>query len=387
MRKYKVIVGAVLLIAALSVGWAGLANAYNFKTGMNVSLGQSQKIDNTVFAAGNTVDIASEVFGDVFCAGQTVTVSGTVHGDVICAGQTVVITGHVTGDVRAAGQAVSVGANVDGNVSVGGQSFNLTSDSKIAGDLSVGAATATLNGRVGRDLAAAGETVIIASQVGRNVHGIVNHLQLTSGARVNGNIDFSSDLEADKASGAVVSGKITRSDLPRESRPDLRSGLAWRVYWFAAMLFMALVFTLLFPSVLHQVSEQAVRRPWRVLMIGFLANIAAPVVMLLLAVTVIGLPLALVLGLLWIVAILLSWLFFGYYLGRLILNDSRRPLLIILTGASLLIIVCQLPVIGLIAFLLALWFGTGMVLLEAMRRLPRPVYKLPVDKVGSKTTK
>jgi cytoskeletal protein CcmA (bactofilin family) len=377
MKKHKIIIGALLLIGALTVGWAGLASAYSFNTGVNVLLGQGQKINHTVFAAGNTVDIASEVFGDIFCAGQTVTISGKVHGDVLCAGQTVIVNGEVSGDVRALGQTVNVGGHVGGNVSVGGQSFSLNSDAKVDGDLSVGAATATVNGRVGRDLALGGDNIVIAGQVGRNVQGFINRLQFSSGARVQGNVDYTSNLEAAKTNDVFVGGKLTRTDMPRQAQPNNRAVLALRVYWFAAMLFIALAFTLLFPSALHKLSSIAIQKPWKVMLVGLIASAAAPIVFVLLAITIIGLPLALIFGLLCLVATLLGWVVFSYYIGRLILKNSPRPLLIILTGASLVTIACMLPVIGFITFLVALWFGVGMVLLEAMRRLPRPVYSLP----------
>lgn len=377
MKKHKIIIGAVLLVAALSLGWVGFARAYNFQAGVNVSLGQDQKVDSTVFAAGNTVDIASEVFGDVFCAGQTVTVSGIVHGDVICAGQTVVVSGHVFGDVRLAGQTVNLSAKVDGNASAAGQSFNLTSDGKVAGDLSLGAATANLNGPVGRDLVAGGNNIVLTSQVGRNVAGYVRSLQLSSTAHVKGNVDFTSDFDAAKATGAKVDGKITRHDVPRQARTDSRLQFAWGIYWLISMLFTALVLAIFFPSVLHRVSDQAVSKPWKALLVGLFATVSAPAVMLLLALTVVGLPLVIILGLLWAVAVLISWVFFAYYLGRLILKDSRRPIWIALTGTLVLCIAYVIPLVGFLAFLLALCFGTGTILLEAMHRLPKPVYTLP----------
>jgi hypothetical protein len=381
MKRFKLLIGAALSVALLSVSWAGLASAHDFRTGANVTLGADQKIQSTLFAAGNTVDIASEVFGDVFCAGQTVTVSGTVHGDVLCAGQSVVITGTVDGDVRVGGQTVNVGAKVGGNVSVGAQSFTLTSDGTIAGDLSLGAGTATLNGPIGRDLAAGGDTVIVASQVGRNINGTVNDLQLTSSARVQGDVVFMSDKEINRASGATVGGKVTREDLPEQAKTDTRgAAFAAFLYWFLAMLMIAFVAALAFPHLLQRVSEQAVRRPGQAILVGFVASIAVPVLIILAFMTIFGIPLALLILLIWLVVMFISWIFAAYYLGRLILKDSRRPLLIILTGATLVIIAQAVPVLGFITFLFALWFGSGMLLLELFSRTPRPAYTLSETK-------
>jgi hypothetical protein len=386
MKKLKLLIGAALAVALLTVGWAGLASAHDFRTGANVTLGTDQKIQSTLFAAGNTVDIASEVFGDVFCAGQTVTVSGIVHGDVICAGQSVVITGTVDGDVRAAGQTVNLGAKVSGNASIGSQSFTLTSDGRVAGDLSLGTGTATLNGPIGRDLAVGGDSVIVGSQVGRNINGAMTSLQLTSGAKVGGDIAFMSDKEVDRAAGATVGGKITREDLPEQAKTDTRgAAFAGFIYWFLAMLMIAFVTALVFPHLLQRVSDQAVRRPGQAVFVGFVATIAVPVIAMMVFLTIFGIPLALLMLLIWLVVMCISWIFAAYYLGRLILKDSRRPLLIMLAGATLVIIAQAIPLLGILVFLLGLWFGSGMLLLELFNRTPRPTYTLPEAEAKAKS--
>src|SRR5579872_3863837 len=110
MNTLSKLVGVTILIVGILLASAKLVSAHGFYTGTNVDIGQSQPIQETVFAGGNTIDINTEVFGDVFCAGQTVTISGTIHGDVICAGQTVTVNGKVDGNIRLAGQTVNVGA-------------------------------------------------------------------------------------------------------------------------------------------------------------------------------------------------------------------------------------------------------------------------------------
>lgn len=380
MGKFKLLLGTALLVVLSTVGYGAIVSAHSFRSGENVTVGSSRAINHSLFAAGNSVDISSEVFGDVFCAGQTVTVSGTVHGDVICAGQTVNVTGKVDGDVRLAGQSVNVGGNVKGNATVTGQTFTLGSRAAVDGDVTSSAAEATFNGPVGRDLAAGGNKVVIASLVGRDVKGEVKSLKLTDTARVKGNIDFTSNREADKAGGAVVNGKITRRDLPNKSedRPKTAAifAIGGFVYWFLAMLLLAMVLAFLLPRMLQVVTDRALPTPWRALLVGFVANLVMPIILLAVALTFIGLPLALLMGLAWLVLLLLSGPVAGYYLGRLILRNSRQPLLIMLVGAAVLLVLCAIPVIGFLVLLLAIWGGSGMTVLELSRRTPRPAYTM-----------
>jgi hypothetical protein len=46
-----------------------------------------------------------------------------------------------------------------------------------------------------------------------------------------------------------------------------------------------------------------------------------------------------------------------------------------LVGASLLLVIYFIPVIGFLALLSAWWIGSGMLLLEVFHRYPKPSYQ------------
>lgn len=380
MNKLRILAAAVIVMLLSGFMWSRIGHAQSFHTGDNVNLTQSKPLHSTVFAAGRSVDINAEVFGDVYCAGQNVTVSGKIHGDVICAGQNVNVSGVVDGDVRLAGQAVRLGAMVAGNASIGGQSFDLESEGKVGQDALVGSNTATFNGPVGRDIIVGGSTVTIASTVGRNIKAGTEQLHLNNSAKVAGDIAYTSNNELQKDNGATVNGKVERT-VPKTHKAPKRGavfgfGVMWFVYWFLAMLVVAMAVALLFPRVLWIVTEHAMPQPWKALLVGFLGAIATPVILVLLAITVIGLPLALILALLWGVITLLSGAFTAFYVGRLLLRDSRHTLLIMLAGAALLIVLYFIPFVGILALVLAVWTGAGMILLELLKRTPKPEYSV-----------
>jgi hypothetical protein len=249
----------------------------------------------------------------------------------------------------------------------------------VGGDLTSGASDTVLNGTVGRDAVVGGATITVNNAVGRNIKAGARTLRLGSGARVGGNIALTSSHELSKDSGAVVVGKVTRTE-PAHGQSKSKHGaifgfgIVWFVYWFLAMLVTALLLTLLFPSLLQAASDRAMPRPWKALVVGLLASIFVPIVTLLFAVSVLGLPLAFILGLLWFVALLLSGPLFSYYLGRLILHNSHNALLFMLVGSSVLTALYFIPIIGSLAFVATIWVGTGMLLLEIARAAGRPSY-------------
>ncbi len=379
MKKFVTALGAVVVIVLASFIGINIAAAQSFHSGDTVSIKQDTPIDATVYAAGNNVFIDSDVNGDVICAGQNVKVNGTIHGDVICAGQTVTVAGRVDGDLRLAGQTINISARVGTNASLIGQTIALEPAGAINGDVAALGNDVTLGGRVGRDVAVNSARLLIANTVGRNVSAQVNTLDLSSGSRVEGNITYTSNNTLNQASGAEVNGEITKKT-PTSSQPN--SGdvtgfvLGLFIYWLLALLIIALALALLFPRALHTVTDRAFPHPWWALMIGFVVAVALPFILLFLAITFVGLPLALIIGVAWFLIFLLSGPFFAYYLGRLILRNSTKPLLIMLVGAIVLLIAYFIPILNVVTVLAAIWIGSGMILMELFTRTPRPAYEL-----------
>lgn len=381
MNKLKIFFGSILAILALSLAFTSVANAHLFRSGTNVNIERGQKVDNTVFASGQTVDIGSEVTGDVYCVAQTVSISGKINGDVICAAQTINITGEVTGDLRLAGQTITIGAEVGGNAAIAAQTFNLESGAIIDRDASLAVSTATLNGEIGRDLALGAESVTIANQVGRDIQGDVANLRLTSSADIGRDITYTSNQDLQRSEGAEVGGEISRKDVVDKKSQDGGSlagfAIGWFLYSLLALLLLAMVIAFIFPRAVHAVSEAAYPWPWKALLTGFIVTLLGPVALALIAATFIGIPLAFIFGLAWLIAVLLSGVFSGYYLGRLLLRNSRSSLMIMLIGILVLILLYFIPIIGFIFMLLALWIGTGMQVLALFRAAPKPNYALP----------
>src|SRR5215207_9732577 len=124
----------MVVAAALGLLGAQTTAAIETRDGEVVTIPSGTVINDDLFAAGRTVNIAGDVTGDVFAFGSTVTVSGTVGGDLIAAGQQLSIDGTVRGDTRAAGQAITVNGRVDGNATLGAEKVTLGNTGAIGGN-------------------------------------------------------------------------------------------------------------------------------------------------------------------------------------------------------------------------------------------------------------
>ncbi len=376
MRKAKILIIALLLLLTLIFG-VGVAAAQSFRSGDNITVAEGQVVNNTLWASGRNIDIAGTVNGDVFCAGQNVTISGTVEGDVICAAQTIRIAGTVNGDVRLAGQNVTISGDVSRNSSIAAQTFSLEGSGNVAGDASVAASDVNLNGVIGRDAALAAQTVVLSNSIGREVKATSEHLTLGSDARVGGDLSYTSTNQANIAKGATIVGTTTQY-APQE-RPSHRNRLfgfnvLTGLYTIISLLIVALALVLLLPQLFHVVTREAVEAPLKTLLVGVVAGFMFPILFVALLLTVVGLPLALLFLLMWLLILAFSGLFASYYLGRLLLRNQPNPIVIMLVGALIVLVVGLIPILGIFVGLASLWMGSGMALLSLKKQFTRPHY-------------
>jgi hypothetical protein len=356
------------------------AHAFSqFRTGQNTTVAAGQTVDSTMFVDGRDINIAGTVNGDVFCGGQTINISGTIKGDVICGGQTINISGNVDGNVRVGAQTVNLSGTISKNATIAAQTLNTDSKSKITGDASFAGTDMNLNGQIGRDLNAGGNNVNIGGQIGRDVKSGANKISLAAGAKVGGSIEYTSKDQISLANGAMIGGKVTHNQPKQHNGPWIR--LAFFGNWFALvmallLLITALIVTALLPQLVHAVGMRGIARPWMALLTGFIAGIVAPIALILLSVTVIGIPLAILLFFAWLVIALSSGLFTAYWLGLLIWRTSPNAILTVLAGGVLLLILMLIPYLGFFVMLIAFWLGSGMVLLTLKDKYRRPHYKL-----------
>lgn len=96
----------------------------------------TETVGQDVFVAGNSVRIMGEVGDDVFAAGNSVRIMPTLAGDVFAAGSVIeIVSDNIEGSIYSAGQKITISGQIDGSVRVTGEVVRIKSGTKIAGDL------------------------------------------------------------------------------------------------------------------------------------------------------------------------------------------------------------------------------------------------------------
>lgn len=367
--RLKIFSVFIFCLFAFAVPVSVLAQS-NFRSGDTSTLPQNETIDRDYFATGKDVSVDGTVNGDAYLAGGNVTVNGTINGDLLAAGGNLNINGEVTGNIRVAGGNITVNGKVGRNVTAAGGSITASPNSQVTGSITSAGGNLNLLGPIGKQANLGGGQINIDNSVGSDVNAAVGNLTLSSRANVNGNLIYWSDTKASINPQAKVSGKVTQNIPPKKEAPkaDAAAGAytAFKIISFLTALVFGLLLIRLFPNFTLQ-TAQTIKRNWLLsLGLGFLAIAVTPFAVILLLITIVGIPFAI----LWIFFLVFDlWLakiFVAIAIGSSIAIYFKRQwtlYLAFLLGLIVYYIIGIIPLVGWLFSFTAAIVGLGAIIL------------------------
>ncbi len=365
-------VRACLLLSLVLACLAAPATGWDIRSGGSVVI--NEPVADDLLVTGERVVVESEVQGDLIAAGTSVTVGPTalIRGNAMLAGETVELGGQVGGSAYAAGQRVNVPGHITRNAGLAGQTVSLSDRGSVGRDLAGAGSVLTLAGAVGRNIWTAGERATIGGQVGGNVRFRGERILLTPTASVTGNVTYATSERPVISSGARVLGGLHALPRPvgRGWRVPVALAIAWRVATAIGLLLVTLLVALLAPRALARSAQEIRRQPGQSLGWGVLALIGTPIVAIFLLITIVGIPVSLLLLLVWAIWLYLAAVPVGAFIGLQIVGADRERSPGSLAGAAvlgvlILILVDFIPIVGWVVRLLTLLFGMGAIGLTA----------------------
>ena len=334
-----------------------------------VTIEANESIEDTVLMAGNILRIDGDVDGDVFAAGNTITVRGKVTGNLFTTANTIHIENDVGGTVAAAASSV-----VLKDMSVGGDlwsaSARTTADEgvKIAGNVTVTGQYAGIYGEVARDFYGFAETIELSGRVERNLEAFARNLNLLPESYVGGNVRFRNHEENSltQADTATIVGEIEYLDMPEEwhYKSPYQTGefYMWLAVITASAFLLGLALFWLFPGVRDLTIAGGIDGV-KTAGLGLVSFIVLPVACILLVVTVVGIPFALV----GVFALLFLWMLskivIADQIGQMIfgaMDQEESGTLSFFVGLMVFVIAVSIPAIGgVISFVLTI-LGAGL---------------------------
>jgi hypothetical protein len=317
-----------------------------------------------VVATGSMATVMDSVPGDAILFSGDASFGGVAGGDYLGAGGKQAITGRIHGSLRAAGGEVHVAAAVDRNVSIAAGGVELDSAAVIARNAYLFGGNVEVDGAVRGSLVAYGGAIVLNGVVGGDVDVGGGSLRIGPHAQIAGNVRYrvrSGQARIDPA--AHIAGKVTA--LPVTNRWGLR-----HILWIFGFLVLGAATVALVPRFMAEAAEILPLRPGRSALVGVGWALLVPIAVCVAAITIIGLPLALLMTAIYLALIFVGSIPFSIWLGQLLLSSRARKgregaLINFLFGGFLLLVVGIIPIVGGWVSLVAVILGLGTILLNA----------------------
>ena len=278
--------------------------------------------ENPADTAGNVFVVedqsavyTKDVENELYMAGYNATASGIeIDKNAFMAGYNVSLTQSVLGgSAFVAGYNVTIDADADSNIFAAGYSINTSDDTEAKALRAVGM-NATVNGTYDY-VSVAGANVVFDAEVNGDVYIDADSVTFGDNAKINGNLEVKSAVEP-AVSDTLVAGKYHFEEVKKEENTENASDTTGDVidsvkkagkksigaiflkkvgsffYWSFAYALLAVVFCLLFKNQMAAATEMIKTKTAPMIVSGAIGWIVIPVACIIVAITVIGLPLS-----------------------------------------------------------------------------------------------
>lgn len=309
--------------------WAG----HNLVLAGNNVKHESPVSNGLLLAAGNTLQLNSETeYGFIF--GNTIDFAGHSKRDLFMAGNIITLNreAEISRDVFAAGNELVVDTDINGDLAVSAEKV-IIKNSKIGGNVNLDVAEVVFDGKV----------------------EIAGALTYNDNAEVTGldNASYNS-IEAYHVA------EVNQAAL-------VMAAIYGKILSVAGLFIVMAVLGAIYHKLHDKVAEQSdANRTGMNLVAGLVVLVVVPVISLLLIMTIVGAPLAIILLALYVVMIYLSQGFAGVWLGHLIIEKVFKSKANIyaeaFVGILILGLLALVPYLGVATGFLGLVLGLGLIL-------------------------
>lgn len=335
-----------------------------------VYIESDETVDGNYYFLAENVKINGSINGDLIGFAENLEINGRVEGDILVISQNFTFNGEVVGSLRALTNNASINGSVGKNLNLAAVNVFISETNHIYWDALILANSLDLRGKINGNLYATLNSALLNGQIMRNVNLIIRDknesLVLGEKLKIDNDFVYRSTNKAIISGDAKIDGEIIHKEMSQKN--------TWQFFWsliykiFSAIL-IALFIIHLFKNTLKASSLNIEKRFFPSLFWGLFLTIILPLILLLLAFTIIGAKLSLVIFSLWLALVLSANVIFAFFIGRLFFNKIiKKPKINYIWKAIVGIIITwsifSVPYIGFFVLTLSVILGMGAFFLE-----------------------
>jgi hypothetical protein len=320
-------------------------------------------IKGPIFKAANSINFQETIDGDVFLLAQDVVVNATISGDLIVVAGQAEIKGIINGDLRVVAGQLNLGALVNDDASLVAGQIKFSPDSSIQKTLTAVAAAIALNGQVQEKVWLGGRniTILNKTQLGNDLKILHQAIPtIYPQAKISGDL-ITKQIESEDSNNirnlvfkkTKLVKKITTLVIVQKL-----------VAIFLEILVGILLITLL-PILSKKLLKLSQDQPTQTIGWGLLSAISIPIIVILLFISLIGIPLGVLVIILYGFSFYLSRLLASLSLGSNLLKDKKfkKPYYSLTLGFIILSFLKFIPILGWLVYFVFILNGLGTIIL------------------------
>ncbi len=337
-------------------------------------------VEQTLVVSADSMTIDGTLRGNLIVLAERFVLNGQIDGDVFAAARSVELAGTVNGSVHVFAERIHVSGEITGNIYTVAENYVLEASGRVGRDGAHGGGGVTLTGEVSRDAFAISEWLDVRGRIGRDLDARAERITVGDGARLGGDLSarlFTDEESLEVSPGAVIAGETTRERVEIEQRGRLDHFSDTHFYLFTAL---GLGAAFLVGMLAYRIAPRLFSRRldtgsdfFRALGTGGISMVAIPLGLLIVALTVVGIPIALIGYLGFGVAVYGAGIVVAGILGTAIFGEPEAgswgafglPLFI---GLAIIAAVGTVPFVGGLIELLVTMTGLGVMVDLARRR-------------------
>ena len=198
---------------------------------------------------------------------------------------------------------------------------------------------------------------------------------LLPNANIGGDINYKANADDQLFinEGAMVVGSTNFSEFEKIEKEKAFINLMsfftiTRLISLFGLIVVGLMLISLSPKIITQEVENAKSKPWASIGWGLLTVVFTPILLLILMITIIGIPLALILLPIYFIVMYLAQLVVVFVIGdaiiiRIIKNKQINLSWALIAGTIVFYLIASIPIIGWVLKIIAIWWGVGAMLI------------------------
>lgn len=332
-------------------------------------------VTTSIYTLADEVMVDGTINGDLVTIAKKITINGQIEGDLIALAPEIEVSGPINGNVRVATENFKLNSAISRNLNVLANKISLEENSRIFWDVYLVGKNISIAGKIDGSLKAFSEKTIISGEVGGNANVRSNTKQKDSanlklsGAAINGDLSYRSSGPAEIDASSSITGEIYPNLVsPARNTPLPRVSWIRLVYKIISALIFGFLIIIFGRKHFDKLFAKITSQPKKLIIPAITLFFVTPLAIIVLLITIIGIPLSLVL--------LASWLTFQYlakilimiFCGQLLIKFFKKDksfniVWALVLGVVISYLLFSLPVIGPLLNLLASLAGLGAIYL------------------------